>query len=246
MVEFGFVVKEFGFRRLVLPESTTKEVANRMKEERNRLAEEYRSQGAKESKIKRNQADAFRQEKIIFAEARAKEIEGEAFAQIADEYKVFAKDKKLAIWLRKLESLRNILKANRSTLLLDPNTQPFDLLQNSNINNVFSKDDSTNNTKDETESTSTPEKSEEQVVNDNTDKKSDTATQETTNKNVDETSQDKSTQEKSEEVDKDEDSDADEKSVEESTANDDTTSTPQNDDDQAQEDDATSQEKESN
>ncbi|WP_372368827.1 SPFH domain-containing protein [Candidatus Uabimicrobium sp. HlEnr_7] len=140
-VNFGFIVTEFGFRRLVLPESTTKEVANRMKEERNRLAQRYLSEGTRDSKIERNKADAAREEKIIMAEARAKEIEGEAFAEIADEYKIFAQDKKLAIWLRKLESLRNILKANRSTLLLDPSTKPFDLLQNSNIQGVFSESD---------------------------------------------------------------------------------------------------------
>lgn len=253
VIEFGFVVKEFGFRRLVLPESTTKEVANRMKEERNRLAEEYRSQGAKESKIKRNQADAFRQEKIIYAEARAKEIEGEAFAQIADEYKVFAKDKKLAIWLRKLESLRNILKANRSTLLLDPNTQPFDLLQNSNINSVFGEDDNTNNTKNNSasnDSESTAKKS--QATQDNVDENSNAATEETTNAKVDETSTDESTQDTSEndaakeETDTSEGADTDEKPVEESTdkEDDDTTSTSQ--DDQAPEDDSQEKTKESN
>lgn len=251
VIEFGFVVKEFGFRRLVLPESTTKEVANRMKEERNRLAEEYRSQGAKESKIKRNQADAFRQEKIIYAEARAKEIEGEAFAQIADEYKVFAKDKKLAIWLRKLESLRNILKANRSTLLLDPNTQPFDLLQNSSINSVFAEDNNANNTKNNSESDdkhseSTAEKS--NATQDDVDENSNAATEETANKEVDKTSTGESTQEKSEndaakeETDTNEGVDTDEKPVDESTDEDDTT-TSTSEDDQASEDDSASQEK---
>ncbi|BBM82473.1 protease modulator HflC [Candidatus Uabimicrobium amorphum] len=237
VIEFGFEVKEFGFRRLVLPESTTKEVANRMKEERNRLAEEYRSQGAKESKIKRNQADAFRQEKIIVAEARAKEIEGEAFAQIADEYKTFAKDKKLAIWLRKLESLRNILKANRSTLLLDPSTQPFDLLQNSSINSVFSENENINNTPENTNN-SEEQNDESTATSENADTKASSTTDTSTEKNVDESTKDESTQEESAQekpTETSENNNTDEKPVEES-ANSDKASATQ-DENQAKKDD---------
>lgn len=131
--DLGMKVGEFGFRRLVLPESTTKEVSNRMKEERNRLAEKYRSEGAKQADMIRSSADAHKEEQLIIARARAKEIEGEAFAEIEKEYEIFAKEKELAIWIRKLESLKKILKANRSTLLLDPSTAPFDLLKDSRI-----------------------------------------------------------------------------------------------------------------
>ena len=132
----GISVGEFGFRRLVLPESATKEVSERMKEERNQLAEKYRSEGASEADMIRNSADAFREQQLINARAEAKKIEGEAFAEIEKEYAVFAQEKELAIWIRKLDALKKILKANRSTLLLDPSTAPFDLLQNPQIQPV--------------------------------------------------------------------------------------------------------------
>jgi membrane protease subunit HflC len=123
----GLVVEVFGIERLELPEKTTQEVFNRMREERNRIAEDYRSRGDAKAQEIRAQADAEKRALLIKAMAEAREIHGKGDAAAAQHYKVFEQNRELAIWLRKLDALEKLL-AKKTTLLLDTKTSPFDLL----------------------------------------------------------------------------------------------------------------------
>ncbi|MBN1270132.1 MAG: hypothetical protein JXB04_11125, partial [Kiritimatiellae bacterium] len=49
-------------------------------------------------------------------------------AEAAEQYKTFEKNPELAMFLRKLEVLEETLK-ERATVVLGPDTQPYDLLQ---------------------------------------------------------------------------------------------------------------------
>lgn len=124
----GVGIEIFGIQRLELPEKTTEEVFNRMRTERNRIAERYRSEGEMEAKKIRAQSDKERESRLIEALAKAKESKGKADALAAQYYKIFEQNRELAIWLRKLDSLENLLKSPKLTLLLDTKTSPFDIL----------------------------------------------------------------------------------------------------------------------
>ena len=65
---------------------------------------------------------------VAEAEAKAREIRAEGDAEAAKYYEVFSKNPELAIFLRKLDALSQIMKT-RTTLVVDTNTAPFDLLQ---------------------------------------------------------------------------------------------------------------------
>jgi len=125
----GIQIELFGIKKLELPESTTKEVFARMREERNRLVQDYKSQGEGEAKKIKAQANAEKERIIIEAKAQATIIRSQGDAAAAEYYKVYEQNKELAIWLRKLKSLEKLLEQNKKlTLVLDTHTSPFDLL----------------------------------------------------------------------------------------------------------------------
>ena len=62
------------------------------------------------------------------AEAEAREIRAQGDAEAATFYAVFQENPELAEFLRKLDSLRLIMR-NQTTLVLDTNVAPFDLLK---------------------------------------------------------------------------------------------------------------------
>ncbi|NUM34974.1 MAG: protease modulator HflC [Candidatus Brocadiae bacterium] len=126
----GIMVEIFCIKKIELPESTTKEVFARMREERNRIVQSYQSQGEGEAKKIKAQADAMKEKMLIEAMAEATLIRGQGDAQAAKHYKTFEQNKELAVWLRKLDSLQKLLAQNKKiTLILDTKTPPFDLLQ---------------------------------------------------------------------------------------------------------------------
>jgi len=126
---YGIDVDFTGIRRISLPEAITEKVFARMRAERDEIAERYRSEGEGEAIRIRATADSERDQIIAKARAQAKRIRAEGDAQAAESYTIFEKDPELAMFLRKLEVLEETLK-EKSTVVLGPETEPFDLLQN--------------------------------------------------------------------------------------------------------------------
>ncbi len=117
-----------GIRRILLPEAITAKVFERMRAEREEIAERFRSEGEGEAIRIRAEADSERDQVLARAEANAKRIRAEGDAEAAEHYKIFEEDPELAMFLRKLEVLEETLK-EKATVVLGPDTQPFDLLQ---------------------------------------------------------------------------------------------------------------------
>ena len=65
---------------------------------------------------------------ISTAEAKAKEIRAKGDAAAAEAYEVFNQNPELAAYLRKLDSLKKIMET-KTTVVLDTNTAPFDILK---------------------------------------------------------------------------------------------------------------------
>lgn len=125
--QYGVHVGFLYITQLGLPEQTTAQVFERMKKERQRIAEKYRSEGdAIASEIKAK-AQSEHDQIIARAQAEAKKIRGEGDAQAAEFYKIFEENKQLAVFLKKMETLKTVLK-DKSTVILDTQTAPFDLL----------------------------------------------------------------------------------------------------------------------
>ena len=127
----GIEIKMVGIKRLGLTASVTTAVFGRMKAERQARIEEVTADGEKEAKMLMAEADLKANEILAQAEAQAKVLRGEAEAASAKYYKEFEKNPELANFLFNLNALEGSLKEN-ATLILDPNTPPFNLLTQPN------------------------------------------------------------------------------------------------------------------
>ncbi|HMP90255.1 MAG TPA: protease modulator HflC [Kiritimatiellia bacterium] len=125
---YGIEVHVVGIRRIGLPEAITQSVFERMRAERQELADRYRSQGEGEAIRIRARADSERDQLLAGAEAQARILRAEGDAAAAEHYRVFEQNPDLAIFLRKLDTMKDMLNA-KSTLVLSSDSEPFDLLR---------------------------------------------------------------------------------------------------------------------
>ncbi|MCD6460492.1 protease modulator HflC [bacterium] len=130
--KYGIKIDFLYITKLALPEQTTAKIFDRMKKERERIAERYRAEGdAKANEIKAK-ATSEHDQIIARAKAQAKQIKGEGDAAAAQYYSIFENNKPLALFLQKLDTLEQVLK-EKSTVILDTQTVPFDLLNSTEI-----------------------------------------------------------------------------------------------------------------
>ena len=125
---YGLEVTSVGINKINVPETITEKVFERMKKEREKFAASYRSEGKKNAAIIKSNADSLRRKMLAEAQAKAKEIMAEGDAEAAKYYAVFQQQPELAKFLKKLSSLEKVMKSD-TTLILDTNTPPFDLLK---------------------------------------------------------------------------------------------------------------------
>jgi len=127
MTKYGIDVVFLGFKHLGFPEGVSTKVFARMQAERNRKSEEYRTQGKRDAQMIQARADLQASTRIATAETEAKGIRAEGDRAAAEYYAVFRSHPELAAFLRKLDALRRTL-SEKSTLVLDTHTPPYDLL----------------------------------------------------------------------------------------------------------------------
>ncbi|HEX68379.1 MAG TPA: protease modulator HflC [bacterium] len=123
---YGITIEDVLIKRLQFPQDVTEDVFERMRKERERIAEKYIAEGEGLASDIKAKADAEKERILAEAKAKAKRIRGEGDAEAAKYYDVFTKNEDLAIFLRKLEALENTLK-EKSTVILDYRTPPYDL-----------------------------------------------------------------------------------------------------------------------
>jgi len=124
---YGMKIELVGIKRLGLPESITTSVFERMRAERQRLVASYQTEGEREAKIIRSNADGQANEILAHARAEAIRITGGAELTAQEYYAVFEEKPELAIFLMQLKALEESLK-ERSHLILDTQTPPLNLL----------------------------------------------------------------------------------------------------------------------
>ncbi|MHC4457044.1 MAG: protease modulator HflC [Planctomycetota bacterium] len=124
---YGIEVKTLGIKQLKISKEVSKDVFERMRTERNRRTEATVAEGSAEATKIKIEAESKKTELLAAAEARAKAIQGQGDAEAAKYYKMLDADPELATFLRKIEAFKKISE-KRTTFLLSPDTEPFDLL----------------------------------------------------------------------------------------------------------------------
>ncbi len=125
---YGLEVRSAGITTLNVPEAVSSKVFERMNQDRMLAAQRYLGEGKLRAEEIRIAADKERANIIANAEAQAKEISAQGDVEAAKYLRVFDKNPELAAFLRKLDSLRTIMKS-KTTLVLDTDTDPFTLLK---------------------------------------------------------------------------------------------------------------------
>lgn len=129
LTNYGVEINSVGVKRLNIPESVTKEVFARMKEERQKAIKELEGQGTSEAQgiTARAFQEASKIEERAKAYARKIEVQGEAEAMKFSS--IFAENRELADFLKKRESILKILQSGEITLVLSADEIiPFDEL----------------------------------------------------------------------------------------------------------------------
>ena len=132
---YGLDIVFLGIKKLQLPESVTQSVFERMTSERKVLADKSQYEGESEAQKIRSDAERKAAELLANAEGKAIEIRGQGEAKAAQSLEIFQQNPRLANFLFRLTALEASLK-DRSTLIFDPQTPPFDLFRGDIIPNT--------------------------------------------------------------------------------------------------------------
>ena len=117
---YGIRPEQVGIRRLVLPQENTQQVFETMRQKRQRLASNARVSGQAQADAIISQAQSARDRILAFAQRRAEAIRAKGDQEAAQYYSAFQQDESLAIFLRRIQTLENILPHN-TTFILDAN-----------------------------------------------------------------------------------------------------------------------------
>lgn len=135
---YGMEVQFVGIKRLGLPDAVTQSVFDRMKSERAVLSSDYESKGQAEADKIRAKANSDAAKKLASAESDATRIRAEGQKAAAAVFPTFQQAPELANFLLRLDALEASAK-DRTTLIFDANTAPFDLLRSGSITNLLNK-----------------------------------------------------------------------------------------------------------
>ena len=125
---YGIDIRFLGIKKLGLPESVTELVFERMKSEREVQASKIKFEGERLASDIRSAADLESAKMLADADAQATRIRSEGEKEAAKSFHVFQQNPELAGFLLKLNALELFLK-EKSTLFLDADTPPLDLLK---------------------------------------------------------------------------------------------------------------------
>ena len=132
---YGLSIEFLGIKKLELPESVTQSVFERMTSERQVLISKSQFEGEAEAQEIRSAAERKATELLASAEGKATEIRGKGEAEAAKSLAVFQENPALANFIFRLNALEGSLK-ERSTLVFDQQTPPFDLFRGVSTNLV--------------------------------------------------------------------------------------------------------------
>ena len=114
---YGISIESVGIHKIILPESTTEKVFETMIAAREQLAENALQEGQAQASAIKSEAQSARERILAFAERKAQTIRSMGDREAAQQYASFAQDEEFAIFLRKIEALKNMLDHNTTFVL---------------------------------------------------------------------------------------------------------------------------------
>lgn len=130
--ELGIEVLDVRIKRLDLPDEVIGDAYERMRQERYRVATELRSEGEEQAEIVRAKAERERTVILSGAYRDAEIIRGEADALATEIYaKAFDKNREFYNFYRSLEAYRRSIGTGNDILVLSPDSEYFEYLNNS-------------------------------------------------------------------------------------------------------------------
>ncbi len=124
--DLGIKIVDVQVKRIDLPSEVSHSVYRRMEAERERVAREFRSQGAEAAE--RIRADADKQREIIMADAynKAEVLRGEGDAKAAETYaRAFNRDIEFFTFYRSLNAYKKTFDSSRDKIVLEPDSDFF-------------------------------------------------------------------------------------------------------------------------
>ena len=129
VADLGIEIIDFRVKRIDLPSNLSNSVYERMRTQRNRLAEELRSQGKEISREIRAIAD--KDKVVILAEAykTAQEIEGDGDAEATGIYaRSFSQDPEFYEFTRSMKAYTETFNSKSDVMLIDSDSEYFKYL----------------------------------------------------------------------------------------------------------------------
>lgn len=124
--ELGVVLVDVRIRRMDLPDEVSESVYDRMRAERERVAQDFRARGREEAERIRARAD--RERTVILADAyrEAERMRGEGDARAAETYaRAFGQDEEFFSFYRSLIAYRNTMTGGNSMFVMEPDSEFF-------------------------------------------------------------------------------------------------------------------------
>jgi membrane protease subunit HflC len=128
--QLGIEVVDVRVKRIDLSEEVSESVYRRMRQERDRVAAQWRAEG--DEQYERIRAEADRQRTVILSEAYrdAEKIRGSGDAQAADIYaQAYSKDPEFYSFYRSMQAYRESIGRDQDVLVLKPDSEFFQFLQ---------------------------------------------------------------------------------------------------------------------
>jgi membrane protease subunit HflC len=120
--EYGIEVRSLGFKSLVVAKAVSQKIIKNMESERREKAERYTSLGEAVAGAITSRAEAARKQILAFANTRAQKIYSEGIRDAAKLYPIFRGNERFAVFLRRLEFIRQAFAEN-TVFLLDPSVE---------------------------------------------------------------------------------------------------------------------------
>ncbi|MCK9605848.1 MAG: protease modulator HflC [Methylomonas sp.] len=124
--KFGIELIDIRIKRIDLPPEVSSSVFQRMRAERERVAREFRSQGAESAELISAEADKQRHVIVANAQREAENVRGRGDAESAEIYaKSYGKNPEFYAFHRSLQAYQASFENTQDTLVLKPNSDFF-------------------------------------------------------------------------------------------------------------------------
>ncbi|WP_018861938.1 MULTISPECIES: protease modulator HflC [unclassified Thioalkalivibrio] len=125
-LELGINLVDVRVRRMDLPDEVSESVYERMRAERERVAQDFRARGQEEAERIRSRADRDRTVILANAYRDSEEIRGAGDARATETLgRSFGEDEEFFRFYRSLIAYRNSMSGEKSTFILEPNSEFF-------------------------------------------------------------------------------------------------------------------------